>query len=134
MNAMVNAEDRRAARRAYYAANKKRENAMARARHIKNRDKNLAKQRLWAAARPGYWRAQRGLPHPTRAEPDVCEICGKLPRHFKSLCLDHCHVSNQFRGWLCTSCNKSIGTLGDDIKGLMNAVRYLERAAKQQET
>lgn len=34
----------------------------------------------------------------------------------------------------CDRCNAGIGMLGDSIEGLMNAVRYLQRAAKQQET
>jgi hypothetical protein len=34
----------------------------------------------------------------------------------------------KFRGWLCNICNLSIGQLGDSVEGLMNAVRYLERA------
>lgn len=43
--------------------------------------------------------------------------------------VDHCHLSGLFRGWLCGHCNTSIGKFGDSIEGLMNAVRYLGRAA-----
>ena len=44
------------------------------------------------------------------------------------LVFDHCHTSGTFRGWLCHSCNTAIGKLGDNIEGLQNAIRYLERS------
>jgi Recombination endonuclease VII len=80
--------------------------------------------------RTEYQRGVAKLPKPTRTKPDRCECCGNLPGA-RSLCLDHCHVSNQFRGWVCHRCNIGIGTLSDSIHGLMNAVRYLQRAAEQ---
>ena len=40
--------------------------------------------------------------------------------------LDHTHDgSNTFRGWLCASCNRGIGGLGDDVAGVLNALVYL---------
>ena len=86
-------------------------------------------------ARDAVRRAQHkalGIPIPSRPRPAVCDLCGKPPGK-RSLHVDHCHISGIFRGWLCSSCNAGIGMLGDSIEGLMNAVRYLERAAKQQE-
>ena len=62
----------------------------------------------------------------TRPEPDHCECCGG-PSGKKELHLDHCHETGQFRGWLCSNCNKGTGMLGDNIEGLQNAVRYLRR-------
>lgn len=56
-------------------------------------------------------------------QPEVCECCGCKPE--KSLVLDHDHKTNEFRGWLCQSCNIGIGRLGDDEAGLENAIRYL---------
>jgi Recombination endonuclease VII len=117
------AAEKRAARRAYYAANKERENAMARARHQKNREKNLAQQRVWRERNPGSWRKQRGLPEPTRPQPLLCECCEKrIATH-----LDHDHKTGRFRGWLCGNCNRGIGQLGDDIHGLQRAMGYLTR-------
>jgi hypothetical protein len=79
-------------------------------------------------------RKRQGMPDPTRPEPSTCECCGRLPNGKGCvLHLDHCHISGAFRGWLCHDCNTGLGKLGDSINGLMNAVRYLERAAKQQE-
>ena len=86
---------------------------------------------------PGTRNARRrhlsGMPEPTRPEPAHCECCGTVASR-KSLALDHCHISELFRGWLCSDCNTGLGFFGDSIEGLMNAVRYLERVAKQQET
>lgn len=75
-----------------------------------------------------------GYPLPTRPRPDHCECCGLEPEkgHKRQfiLGLDHCHVTGVFRGWLCGRCNRAIGSLGDNVAGLMRAVRYLKRATK----
>ena len=55
--------------------------------------------------------------------PKVCQCCGEIPRKW---CLDHDHKTDKFRGWLCDKCNTGIGKLGDDLKGLKRAVKYLE--------
>ncbi|MHB8414000.1 MAG: endonuclease domain-containing protein [Acidiferrobacteraceae bacterium] len=65
-------------------------------------------------------------PEPTRPEPAQCEICNRPPTR-KTLCLDHTHTElKKFRGWICQKCNTGIGMLGDDLAGLMRAVRYLQ--------
>jgi hypothetical protein len=56
--------------------------------------------------------------------PDACECCGKTTTALK---LDHCHEHLTFRGWLCQSCNWGIGNLGDNLEGVMRALKYLER-------
>lgn len=46
-----------------------------------------------------------------------CEICGAVEvegDHKTSLQMDHCHTTGVFRGWLCGSCNKMVGLLGND--------------------
>ena len=69
-------------------------------------------------------------------KPDNCECCGKPPntgddRNFSKrkvgLVLDHDPKTKKFRGWLCDDCNKSIGSLGDTVEGVMKAVTYLKR-------
>lgn len=68
--------------------------------------------------------------------PSVCDCCGKKPnigsnldpsRRKRGLSLDHDPITNEFRGWLCDSCNTGIGKLGDSIEGLERAKKYLTR-------
>ena len=53
---------------------------------------------------------------------DDCDCCHKI---VKKLCLDHDHDDNSFRGWLCDKCNTGIGKLGDNLQGIINALKYL---------
>ena len=58
-------------------------------------------------------------------KPLVCDCCKKPPK--KKFVLDHCHINETFRGWLCDHCNLAIGLLGDDLEGVTRALRYLEK-------
>lgn len=74
-------------------------------------------------------RKARGLPAPTRAEPVLCEICGRPPTaRYKRLALDHDHETKAFRGWLCNRCNTALGMLGDTLEALERVVAYLRRS------
>ena len=53
-----------------------------------------------------------------------CECCGKESNR---LFVDHCHDTGRVRGLLCQLCNSGIGMLGDNLEGLIRAVRYLEK-------
>lgn len=55
-------------------------------------------------------------------KPSSCQCCRKIT---DKLCLDHCHKTNKFRGWICLSCNRGIGQLGDSLESLLNVVEYL---------
>ena len=71
-----------------------------------------------------YARKRKGLPIPTRVMPELCEAnCGR-----RAKCLDHCHITNTFRGWLCNSCNRGLGLLGDTVTNLNNLINYMRRA------
>lgn len=59
-------------------------------------------------------------------KPDVCECCGNIPVGNKWR-LDHDHTSGLIRGWLCDACNLGIGSLGDSVEGLENALNYLNK-------
>lgn len=52
-----------------------------------------------------------------------CACCGNTKRR---LVFDHCHQTDQFRGWICNRCNTAIGQLGDTLEGVLRAVQYLE--------
>ena len=59
--------------------------------------------------------------------PEVCDCCGEKPkgRLKKTLCLDHCHETNTFRGWLCDNCNVSISRAGDTLEGVTKIYQYM---------
>ena len=54
----------------------------------------------------------------------VCECCGEQR---DKLLIDHCHSTGEMRGWLCNPCNIAIGNLGDNLEGVLRAVRYLSK-------
>ena len=68
---------------------------------------------------------RRDLKKVAPEKPERCECCGK--KSHKTLVLDHCHETNQFRGWICEACNTGIGKLGDDFMGVWLAAMYLSR-------
>ena len=59
--------------------------------------------------------------------PKNCQICGEE----KKLQLDHCHKTNEFRGWLCNDCNSGLGKLGDDVPSLERGIKYLKGELKE---
>ena len=79
--------------------------------------------KAWAAAK---YRARREAlaSHP---RPDLCEVCGRPPNGMGALHLDHCHSTGAFRGWLCNSCNLSLGAASDDPAILRKLADYLDR-------
>jgi hypothetical protein len=126
-------EDRRAYQREWLRADREANPDKYRKRRQANLEKYRERERRYRATfrasnlekTKERARKSRGQPFPTRPMPTTCECCGKI----SPLKLDHCHVSGKFRGWLCFHCNTGLGKLGDSIEGLMNAVRYLQRAA-----
>ena len=56
-----------------------------------------------------------------------CDCCGKPMTHRgkDAMHFDHDHKTDEFRGWLCKQCNTGLGNLGDDLEGVLKAVRYL---------
>lgn len=53
-----------------------------------------------------------------------CALC-KRTTYPKKIVFDHCHDTLEFRGWLCDSCNRSLGILGDTVEGLSNSLAYI---------
>lgn len=39
--------------------------------------------------------------------------------------LDHCHKTDDFRGWLCHSCNRALGCFNDDVPRMQRAINYI---------
>jgi hypothetical protein len=80
-------------------------------------------------------RASQENTHPI---PRGCEICGckfylgckYKEKEIDSPHWDHIHGTEIFRGWLCHSCNTSLGQFGDNYRILEVAAAYLkERGA-----
>ena len=81
----------------------------------------------------GKFRKYKGLPEPTRDMPEACEICGLIEtrKHYmgtvSSLCLDHCHESGKFRGWVCSRCNLTLGRVNDSAELLELMAQYIRK-------
>ena len=105
----ANPEKSRERSRKWYKANLERARTEERKRRMKNRGETRIKERRW-----------RGLPEPTRSEPPLCEMCNEGPKgKCAALCLDHCHETGIFRGWLCQRCNRGLGLLGDNLPAVI---------------
>jgi len=53
-----------------------------------------------------------------------CMCCGRIDK----LHLDHCHNTENYRGFTCKNCNVGLGHLGDSVEGLERALEYLKKA------
>jgi recombination endonuclease VII len=121
---MASTEKQKAASRKWAANNREKVRATWRKWYTANAEKRSAYQRLANAAHPERHRKRHEQPEPTRPKPATCECCWKAPRK-NGMHLDHCHLTGEFRGWLCGPCNQGIGLLGDNEAGLIQAIFYL---------
>ncbi len=76
------------------------------------------------------WRRKQLIAPPSYEPPGHCESCGIAfePTPQRRHCLDHCHVTNRFRGWLCSNCNIALGLAGDNPEGVRRLLEYITRA------
>jgi hypothetical protein len=69
----------------------------------------------------------------------VCPICnrseakveGKGGSKSGAWCLDHNHVTGEYRGFLCHECNRALGNFKDSIPLLESAIKYLTGTKSQ---
>lgn len=67
-----------------------------------------------------------------RNQAGCCGICGThKSQKERKLAIDHDHTTNEIRGLLCTECNTSLGKLGDNVEGILKALRYLSNPPAQ---
>ena len=64
----------------------------------------------------------RGI-HP-QPESMCCDLCGQ---NKDKLHLDHDHITDTFRGYLCVNCNHGLGKFHDNVEVLKKAISYLEK-------
>ena len=57
---------------------------------------------------------------------EECQSCG-TEISGKSKCIDHDHYTNEIRGIICSSCNRALGFIGDDLNGARNLYEYLKK-------
>lgn len=88
-----------------------------------SREENAIRRK--ASARKVRHRGVQGLGPTVDAfiPPQKCEICGRGRR----MCLDHCHKTNAFRGWLCDDCNIVLGRVEEKIEILEAMIEYLRK-------
>lgn len=119
-------EKRRERKRKHWAEhsdqiNSARRKKRARVRNI-DPEKNRQKCAEWRKRRAEKMAALAGRPRP-----EECEICGSDA--VGVICFDHCHVSQQFRGWLCGRCNRVLGLVKDSPALLEQLRQYLNKHA-----
>ena len=113
-----------------------------RAYYQANREKHLAKNRVWREKHPDYRGTSNGVRGRLRrigllteanetfvnAHNDRCDICGKQPTDiYKKLHIDHCHASHKLRGMLCNLCNNGIEQFAEDPRIIRRAIEYVRR-------
>ena len=58
---------------------------------------------------------------------NIEQIARKGQKRLQNWVLDHCHITETFRGWLCHHCNVGLGAFSDDINRIENALEYLQK-------
>lgn len=88
-----------------------------------------------AACREDHWK-RAGIKNFTledynklhAAQSGCCAICNRAESELeRRLDADHNHETGLIRGLLCSQCNMGIGSFGDDIHRVRNALRYLTK-------
>jgi hypothetical protein len=59
-----------------------------------------------------------------RKKPEQCELCGSIG----SICFDHEHKTDKFRGWIFNRCNLVLGLVKDNRELLNDMIEYLNSA------
>lgn len=57
---------------------------------------------------------------------DADEVKGKGNAKNGAWVVDHCHITDKFRGWLCHKCNRGLGNFDDNIDILKRVINYIQ--------
>jgi hypothetical protein len=97
-----------------------------------NPDKKAAEFKRYKERHPSWfknymraWRRKQLAAPPPYEPPENCEACGRL---MKRPNLDHCHLTNRFRGWICNQCNGALGLAGDTPEAVRRLLEYITQA------
>ncbi len=77
--------------------------------------------------RKARYRHVEGIP--SYLEPEKCDVCGGGGK----ICMDHCHLTSRFRGWLCDNCNIAVGRAQEDPDILEKLAAYLREFRSNKE-
>lgn len=114
-------EQRRAYNKAYYAANKDKENKRSQARYSsKGRNELLLKKYGIGIEQYDAMLAAQGGRCATCSSPDPKTRWGVFV-------VDHCHASGAVRELLCFNCNSGLGQFFDNPDALRAAASYVEK-------
>lgn len=94
----------------------------------------IALQSSQRAAKNGNYESCNATLEEVRAAwTGLCAICGVPSQECTSkFHMDHDYESGEFRGWLCSSCNKGLGFLKDSEELLINALHFLMNSKQKQ--
>ena len=72
---------------------------------------------------------EKKFPRPEIGQQFQCPVCLWIFKreHKNDVVLDHSHIDGSVRGWLCSSCNTSIGKFGEDINILQRAINWIKK-------
>ena len=76
---------------------------------------------------------EKKFPRPEIGKEFTCPVCNrKFVRKFKNdVVLDHSHQDGSIRGWVCSSCNTSMGKFFDNIEILQRAMKWIKTKGGQ---
>ena len=110
-----------------YYKNHEKNREIARLKALDFRKKNKGYQRKYDLKRV-YGISQEDYDNMLQLQNNSCKICKTEEpggKHNKFV-VDHCHVSGDVRGLLCTGCNLALGGFRDKIETLLTAIEYLK--------
>lgn len=92
---------------------------------FRSRCKYSLKQSRTKAKRDGYTPCTASVDNLVASFTGYCQIC-EIPeaKCSRKLCMDHCHKTGRFKGWLCVKCNLGLGYLEDHLE---QAIIYLSK-------
>ena len=96
--------------------------------YLRSRSPEQLEKEKWAQIKYRYDLEKEDYERILEDQDNKCKVCGKeFDSNSRStrLHIDHCHGSDEVRGFLCNNCNIGLGYFCDDPKILQSAAEYL---------